>query len=84
MTDKVKQLFPAKKETVEELMKRVLDEMPEEQKEMIAHSAVLILETDYGVGYFNMIRTTLFHVIGLIEAAKVFFVDELSQHQDPN
>jgi len=63
--------------TFEELLQKVLETIDQPQKDLKVLSGIIILETDQGVAYFNLQRDSLLQIIGLLEVAKIFFVDEI-------
>lgn len=65
-----------------ELLEKVLETTDQEQKDLKVLSGIIILETDQGVAYFNLQRDSLLQIIGLLEVAKVFFVDELGNPEN--
>ncbi len=84
MKNNITSLSIPNKLKLRELLERTLADLQDDQGDIIVNQAVLIMDTEGGVGYFNMVRTNIFSLIGLVEVAKVYFTDELSalSHDD--
>jgi len=59
-----------------ELLEEHLANLSEEEKNLKVYTALVVLDTDNGVGYQNLIPVNQFTLVGIIECLKALLIDD--------
>lgn len=70
-------LRTTEKITLEELLLKTLGILSDDEKKMTVYAGLIVLDTEAGIGHFNLMNTTAAYMIGLLEIAKVNLIDDI-------
>ena len=62
--------------TYGQLIQEHLDNLDDDTRNLKVYSCLMMMDTENGLGYQNMIPVGQYHLVGLIECLKVLLIDD--------